>query len=133
MKRNDTLVYGRCGSYDRGVNEMELAGLTPVPSEVVKPPRVAESVVQLECKLRGTHEVKNAAGHITGLIVIGEVNDPKSGRTALNPKCHSCWSRTVAVNITCAIESVMQQECCVGHMVLGLRLGTSHLGSSLAT
>ena len=82
MKRNDTLVHGRCGSYDRGIDEMELAGLTPVPSEVVKPPRVAESVVQLECKLRGTHEVKNAAGHVTGLIVIGEVNSPEPGTHA---------------------------------------------------
>lgn len=32
------------------VNEMELAGLTPAPSRMVKPPRVAESPVALECK-----------------------------------------------------------------------------------
>ena len=32
------------------VDEMELAGLTPVPSRVVKPPRVAESPVNLECR-----------------------------------------------------------------------------------
>ncbi len=33
-----------------GVNEMELAGLTPAPSRMVKPPRVAESPIALECK-----------------------------------------------------------------------------------
>ena len=67
----------RCGSYDRGVDELELAGLTPVASVLVKPPRVAESVVQLECKLRGTHEIKNAKGESTGRIMIGEVGLPK--------------------------------------------------------
>lgn len=55
------------------MDELELAGLTPVASKLVKPPRVAESVVQLECKLRGTHETKNAKGESTGRIMIGEV------------------------------------------------------------
>ena len=31
------------------VDEFELAGLTPVPSEIVRPPRVAESPAQMEC------------------------------------------------------------------------------------
>jgi len=64
---------GSCGSYDRGVDELDLAGLTRVPSEVVKPPRVDEAVLQMECKLRGTHDVKNKDGHVTCTIVIGEV------------------------------------------------------------
>ena len=34
------------------VDEFDLAGLTPLPSELVKPPRVAESPVQMECRLR---------------------------------------------------------------------------------
>ncbi len=58
------------------MDELELAGLTPVASKLVKPPRVAESVVQLECKLRGTHEVRNARGESTGRIMIGEVGPP---------------------------------------------------------
>ena len=33
-----------------GVDELELAGLTAAPSELVKPPRVAESPVHLECR-----------------------------------------------------------------------------------
>ena len=56
------------------MDELELAGLTPVASKLVKPPCVAESVVQLECKLRGTHEIKNAKGESTGRIMIGEVS-----------------------------------------------------------
>ena len=34
-----------------GVDEFVKAGLTPVPSEEVQPPRVGESPVQLECKV----------------------------------------------------------------------------------
>ena len=40
-----------CGFFDRGVDEMELAGLTPQESVRVAPPRVAEAAVQLECRL----------------------------------------------------------------------------------
>jgi flavin reductase (DIM6/NTAB) family NADH-FMN oxidoreductase RutF len=35
----------------RGVDEFELAGLTPAPSRLVKAPRVAESPAAFECKL----------------------------------------------------------------------------------
>ena len=37
--------------YAEGVNEFLKSGLTPIPSEVVKPYRVAESPVQFECKV----------------------------------------------------------------------------------
>ena len=37
--------------YSDGVNEFEKAGLTPLPSHVVKPFRVAESPIQMECKV----------------------------------------------------------------------------------
>lgn len=37
--------------YPDGVNEFTKSGLTPIASEVVKPYRVAESPVQLECKV----------------------------------------------------------------------------------
>jgi len=39
------------GSYAPGVSEIEECGLTAIPSSVVAPPRIAESPVQLECKL----------------------------------------------------------------------------------
>ena len=34
-----------------GIDEMRKAGLTPAPSRLVRPPRVAESPAQLECRL----------------------------------------------------------------------------------
>ena len=53
------------------VDEFQLAGLTPVASEAVRPPRVAESPAQMECKLLQVIYVSRAPG--AGVIVLGEV------------------------------------------------------------
>ncbi len=53
------------------VDEFALAGLTPKPSEVVRPPRVAESPAQMECKLlQVIYTSRRPAG---GVIVLGEI------------------------------------------------------------
>ena len=39
------------GDYPSHVDEFKEAGLTPVASDLVKPPRVAESPIQIECRL----------------------------------------------------------------------------------
>ncbi len=39
---------------DRGVDEMAVAGIEPLPSTLVKPPRVGGSPVQFECKYHQT-------------------------------------------------------------------------------
>ncbi|MEM9953484.1 MAG: flavin reductase family protein [Chloroflexota bacterium] len=49
------------------VDEFERAGLTPIASEIVSVPRVAESPIHFECKL---HQIVDAGD---GRIVIGEV------------------------------------------------------------
>ncbi len=38
--------------YAKGINEFNKSGFTELPSEMVKPPRVKESPVQMECKVR---------------------------------------------------------------------------------
>jgi|SRR5579859_824935 len=53
------------------VDEFVLAGLTPIPSEVVRAPRVAESPAQMECKLLQIVFTKHAPGG--GVIVLGEI------------------------------------------------------------
>jgi len=53
------------------IDEFELSGLTPVASLVITPPRVAESPVQMECKLRQVITINDQPGG--GNIVIGEV------------------------------------------------------------
>lgn len=54
-----------------GESEVALAGLSLVPSAKVKPPRVAESPVHLECKL--IQVVPIGTGPIAANLVIGEV------------------------------------------------------------
>lgn len=44
-------VNASSADYAPGVSEIERLGLTPVPAAKVRPPRIAESPVHLECKL----------------------------------------------------------------------------------
>ncbi|MCG6122437.1 MAG: flavin reductase family protein [Microvirga sp.] len=57
----------------RGQNEMEFAGLTAAPSRLVKPPRVAESPVALECKLLRIIPLTPLEGEAKYHFVIGQV------------------------------------------------------------
>ena len=49
------------------VDEMRLAGLTPAPSRLVKPPRVAESPVAFECRYWRTIELPGRNGVPRGM------------------------------------------------------------------
>jgi flavin reductase (DIM6/NTAB) family NADH-FMN oxidoreductase RutF len=54
-----------------GKSEADHAGLTLVPSTIVRPPRVAESPVHMECKV---HQIMSIGdGPIAANLVIGEV------------------------------------------------------------
>ena len=56
------------------VDEMRLAGLTPAPSRLVAPPRVAESPVAFECRYWRTIELPGRNGAASGhAIVLGQV------------------------------------------------------------
>jgi flavin reductase (DIM6/NTAB) family NADH-FMN oxidoreductase RutF len=55
----------------RGLNEAEYAGLTLEPAAKVRPPRVAESPVHMECRVRQIIPI--GAGPIAANLVIGEV------------------------------------------------------------
>jgi len=58
--------------YPYGVSELELVGLSPIASEVVAPPRVQESPIQMECRVHSLVEVGTGdAGSST--VIIGEV------------------------------------------------------------
>jgi len=59
------------GEYDASVNEFELAKLTPQPSQIVRPPRVAESPVSFECKLHQILDFSQAP--TSGSLVIGRI------------------------------------------------------------
>ncbi|WP_276089031.1 flavin reductase family protein [Pedobacter sp. JY14-1] len=57
--------------YARGVNEFEKAGLTMLPSQLVRPPRVAEAPVQLECTVREVISLGENPG--AGNLVLAEI------------------------------------------------------------
>jgi flavin reductase (DIM6/NTAB) family NADH-FMN oxidoreductase RutF len=59
------------GEYPPEVDEFEVAGLTPIASDLVKPARVAESHVQMECVLYLALELSALPGG--GNLVLGEV------------------------------------------------------------
>ncbi len=54
-----------------GVDEFEMSGLTAVPSDLVRPPRVKESHVNMECRLLQTVEVSNQP--LGGTLILGQV------------------------------------------------------------
>jgi len=53
------------------VNEWEVGGFTPLPSEQVRPPRVAESPVNMECRVHQIIPLGDGPG--AGNLVIGRV------------------------------------------------------------
>jgi flavin reductase (DIM6/NTAB) family NADH-FMN oxidoreductase RutF len=53
------------------VDEFQLAGLTPIASEVVRAPRVAESPAQFECKL--LQIIFTGQGTGAGVVVLGQI------------------------------------------------------------
>jgi flavin reductase (DIM6/NTAB) family NADH-FMN oxidoreductase RutF len=57
--------------YPKGVNEFEKAGFTPIKSEFIRPFRVKESPVQMECTIREIIELGTHGG--AGNLVICEV------------------------------------------------------------
>lgn len=57
--------------YAEGVNEFLKAGFTPIPSDIVKPFRVAESPVQFECKINDIISLGSEGG--AGNLIICEV------------------------------------------------------------
>jgi flavin reductase (DIM6/NTAB) family NADH-FMN oxidoreductase RutF len=57
--------------YPRFTNEFVKAGFTPVPSEKIRPPRVKESPVQMECKVNQIIPLGEQGG--AGNLIIAEV------------------------------------------------------------
>jgi flavin reductase (DIM6/NTAB) family NADH-FMN oxidoreductase RutF len=91
--------------FPEDVDEFEIAGLTSIPSEIVKPPRVAESPVNMECRLEQVVNIgdpRHGHGLVIGTIVLMHVRDDiidghrinqallkPTGRLAGNMYCHT--------------------------------------------
>jgi len=57
--------------YPKGINEFEKAGFTMLPSKLVKPPRVAEAPVQLECLVTEVIHLGEQPG--AGNLILAEI------------------------------------------------------------
>lgn len=63
-----------CAAVAPEVDEFALAGLTPTPSRLVKPPRVEESPVSFECQVTQIIQLQRADGDtVPTWLVLGEV------------------------------------------------------------
>ncbi|MGE3109151.1 MAG: flavin reductase family protein [Phycisphaerales bacterium] len=80
-------VAGAAEPLDYGDSEFSLVGLTPAPSRVVAPPRVAESPICFECR---TRQVIRLAPGVPGggNIVIGEVVHVHVADDIINDRFH---------------------------------------------
>ena len=57
----------------KDVDELAAAQLTPIPSTLVKAPRVAESPIHFECKLVHHLDLPNTTGNSKYTVLFGEV------------------------------------------------------------
>ena len=94
--------------YPAEADEFQIAGLTQAPSQIVRPPRVAESPVNMECKLEQVVPIgsgDHAHGLVIGTILLMHVRDDvidghrinqdklmATGRMAGNMYCHTADS-----------------------------------------
>jgi len=87
-----------CAAAPPEVDEFELAGLTPVPSRLVRPPRVGESPVAFECRVTQIVQLQGADGsavptwmtfgevvavHIAKALLVGGVYDTAAAQPIL--------------------------------------------------
>lgn len=75
------------------VDELAEAGLTPVPSTRVRPPRIAESPVALECRRFTTLEIANDRALVLGEVVAMHIAD----HAVLDPA--RCYVDTPALDL----------------------------------
>jgi flavin reductase (DIM6/NTAB) family NADH-FMN oxidoreductase RutF len=61
--------------FEPGVSELPQAGLTTVPSSYVKPPRIAESPVSMECELLQIVELGSDSGLVLGRVLAMHVRE----------------------------------------------------------
>lgn len=83
------------GEHPRGANELRLAGLTELASTAVRPPRIAEARIQMECRVQETLTLGQVPYHMfIGEVLVlharsGTVND----RFHVDPELHAPVSR----------------------------------------
>ena len=73
--------------FDKGVNELEKAGVTAIPSRLVKPPRIEEFPRHFECKVEWTQE------WVGRLMVCGKVVAVSADEGCVEPDGKIVWEK----------------------------------------
>ena len=73
------------GEFPPEVDEFKEAGVTPLASTKIKPPRIAESPVSMECKLEKIVEVAGSA-LILGRVVLYHIREDLMVEGSVDPK-----------------------------------------------
>lgn len=118
--------------FPKEVSEFSKTGLTPVPSELVAPPRVAESPSQMECKVKDiiTLGDKGGAGHliICEIVRMHISKDVLGERNRIDPHKMDLMGRMGrAYYVRCsgqAIHTIVQE-------FLPVTIGYDHLPASI--
>lgn len=70
-----------------GISEAQIAGLTPVESDLVKAPRISESPINFECKVLKIIEIGESPNSVVlGEVVLFHINDEILENGVVNPK-----------------------------------------------
>jgi flavin reductase (DIM6/NTAB) family NADH-FMN oxidoreductase RutF len=77
--------------FARGVNELEKAGLTALPSTKIKPPRIAECLRHFECETVWTKE------WLSRMMVVGNVVAASTYADCVDAKGYVIWERVKPV------------------------------------
>ena len=129
-------------SFPTGISEFEKSGLTPVESDLVKPFRVKESPVQMECKVRDIITLGDEGGaghlilcdvvrmHIDETILDGDRIDPHKidlmGRMG-----RAYYVRASGDAIQTIVQSVMEITIGYDQLPEGIRNSTILTGNNL--
>lgn len=92
-----------------GASEFDLSGLTPAPSRVVRPPRVAESPVAFECRTMQVIRT-NPGAPAGGNVVIAEVVHVFVRDDAINERLHADPARLDTIGRMGGLEYCTTQD-----------------------
>ena len=76
------------GDFPPGISEFDEAGLTPLPSVSVRPSRVNESPVHLECRVREMIRIGGGDGDAGTTLILSDVLRFHVGEDILLADCH---------------------------------------------
>ena len=97
------------GDYPSHIDEFKEAGLTPVPSDLVRPPRVAESPIHLECRLTQIMEFSDVSHFVIGQVLRVHVQDDMMVDDVIQPERVKAVGR-LGAHFYCRTEGLFEMK-----------------------